>query len=69
MLNMPKHIIEFSLPDEREELSTVMHASEYYSALWEIDQYCRGILKHGNGKEDIEETLEHIRSLAVVIHE
>lgn len=65
---MPKHTIEFELPSEREELNTVMHASEYYSALWEIDQYCRGILKHGNGKENLEKTPEHIRSLACVVY-
>lgn len=65
---MPIHSIRFKIPEENEELNTVMHASEYYSALWEIDQYCRGILKHGDGKEDLEKTLEHIRSLACVVY-
>ena len=67
-LKMPYHIIKYKLPDEREDLNTTLLASEYHSALWEIDQFCRGVLKHGNGKENLTETLERVRELASVVH-
>lgn len=38
---MPKHIIEFNLPDETEDLDLVMHAGAYWVAIDEIRQLLR----------------------------
>lgn len=58
---MPKHIIEFNLPDETEELETTMKAGAYRSALWDFDQHLRSKAKHGQGKEA--EEAQKIRDL------
>lgn len=38
---MPKHIIEFNMPEESEELRMTMSASKHYSILWDIVQLVR----------------------------
>lgn len=45
---------------DKSEMQQLIHASEAYSLVWEIDQYCRQILKY-EGKETRNEALEHIR--------
>lgn len=36
-----KHIIEFNLPEEKEELSVTMQAQRFHSALWDFSQQIR----------------------------
>ncbi len=45
---------------DKSEMQQLIHASEAYSLLWEIDQYCRQVLKY-EGKETRDEALGHIR--------
>lgn len=63
---MPHATLRFRLPDEQAEFDAARQGSEAKSALWDIDQYCRGILKHGSPSKETREHLEHIRTL---IHE
>ena len=43
-----KATLEFSLPEEREEFEMTNKAGDYYSQLFEIDNYLRSLLKHGD---------------------
>ncbi len=46
---MSKAILEFTLPEEREEFDMACKAGDYLSALQEFEQILRGIEKHGAG--------------------
>lgn len=41
-----KWILEFDMPDDREEFDMNRKAGDYMSACHDIDQYCRNQLKH-----------------------
>ena len=43
-----KHIIEFNLPEEREELKMTMQAGAFHSALWEMANQLRSWCKHSD---------------------
>lgn len=45
---MPKHIIEFNLPEESEELKTTFKASSMHCALSDIGNVYRSKLKYEN---------------------
>lgn len=60
---MPYVTLKFKLPQEAEEFKDANNASKMSCVLWDIDQYCRGVLKHGEPSKELQETLEHIRSL------
>lgn len=64
---MAKAILEFNLPEETIEHRLAVNAGNYYSVLWDIDQYLRGKLKHGDLKgeqyEVLDKTREEIRDL------
>lgn len=58
---MPHVIIRFRLPDEQSELNAAMQGREAKGAIWSVDQYCRGVLKHGEPSEETRRHLEEIR--------
>jgi len=60
---MPHAILRFRLPDEQPEFDAARQGSEAKAVLWEIDQYCRGVCKHGEPSKETREHLEHIRRL------
>jgi len=60
---MPHVIIRYRLPDEQVELNAAMQGREAKATLWEVDQYCRTILKHGEPSEDERRHLERIRDI------
>jgi hypothetical protein len=60
---MPHVILRFRLPDEQPELNAAMQGREAKAAIWDVDQYCRGHLKHGDPSEETARHLEHIREL------
>jgi hypothetical protein len=37
---MPKLTLTFNLPEEKTEAKIASNSGSYYSALWEINQYC-----------------------------
>ena len=43
---MPKHIIEFDLPTENDELTTAMNGGTYHSVLCEFSEWLRRKYKH-----------------------
>lgn len=60
---MPHVIIRFRLPEEQTELNAAMQGGAAKSTLWEVDQYCRGLLKHGEPSGETREFAERIREM------
>ena len=59
-----KAIIEFSLPEEQEEYEIFNNARNYYAQLWDIDQYCRSVIKYDvDNDKSVNEVAEKIRSM------
>jgi hypothetical protein len=44
--------LTFTLPDEQGNFDAARLGSDALLALWEIDQHCRSLLKHGDPSED-----------------
>ncbi len=54
-----KYKIETS---DKEEHYMAFHGSDFYHALWDLDQYLRGKIKYGAEEENLDEdTLQHCR--------
>ena len=60
---MPIATLRFTLPDEESEFRTAQQGREAKSALWEIDQRLRGLLKHGSPSKETAEMAEMIRAM------
>lgn len=64
---MPKVILEFNLPEEREAFEDATKGSEYKWALEEVwDKVFRPRHKHGYGRKDIDDLMEDERVSKVV---
>jgi len=60
---MPHVIIRFRLPEDQGDFDAAMQGRDAKSVIWEVDQYCRGILKHGDPSEEPARHLEYIREI------
>jgi hypothetical protein len=60
---LPKAVLAFELPDEENEFNRARLGSQAIVALWDIDQRCRSILKHGDPGPELRGTLEIIRAM------
>ena len=60
---MPHVILRFRLPDEQTQLDAAMQGMAAKGVIWDVDQYCRGVLKHGEPSEHVRFHIEHIRNL------
>jgi hypothetical protein len=60
---MPHVIIRFRLPEDQGDFDAAMQGRDAKIAIWEIDQYCRGLLKHGTISDETAKHLEHIREM------
>jgi hypothetical protein len=58
-----KAILEFQLPKERPDFLAAIHGPQARAALWEIAQYCRGVLKHGEPSEELARHMHLIRDM------
>lgn len=58
-----KATLKFDLPDEQGEFNAALHGREALSVLWEIDQRCRSLLKHGDPTEEQAKLAEEIREM------
>lgn len=58
-----KAILEFNLPEDKDDHFYAVHGVEYWSALWDIDQRIRDTLKHQDITDETERCLEGIRGL------
>lgn len=60
---MPHVIIRYRLPDEQAQLNAAMQGQAAKSTIWDVDQYCRGVLKHGEPSDETARHLERIRDM------
>ena len=59
----PVATLRFTLPDEQGEFDAARLGSKALLVLWEIDQWCRSLLKHGNPSEETARLAEEIRGM------
>ena len=55
--------LRFNLPEQSEEFHRAIEADRAWIALRDIDNLCRGIVKHGSVHKTPEELAEWIRSI------
>jgi hypothetical protein len=60
---MPHVLIRFRLPEEQSEFETAIQGGRARSALWDIDQMCRSLLKHGSPTPAERGLAERIRAM------
>jgi hypothetical protein len=60
---MPTVTLRYRLPEEQSEYDAARQGSEAKLLLWEIDQHCRSLLKHGTPTPESRELAERIREL------
>lgn len=60
---MPKLTLTYQLPEEQAEFDAARLGRSALNTLWEIDQHCRSLLKHGEPTEPEERLAEQIRSM------
>jgi len=58
-----KATLEFDLPDEQGEFDAARLGSQALLTLWEIDQKCRSLLKHGDPTPEQARLAEEIRGM------
>ena len=58
---MPHVTLRYRLPDEQVELNAAMQGGDAKAVIWAVDQYCRGVLKHGEPSPETRRHLEEIR--------
>jgi hypothetical protein len=58
-----KATLTFSLPDEQGEFDAARLGSQALAALWDIDQRCRSLLKHGSPTDEEARLAEEIRGM------
>jgi hypothetical protein len=56
-------ILRFRLPDEQTEFNAAMQGADAKAAIWQVDQHCRGLLKHGEPSAETRRHLEEIRKM------
>lgn len=60
---MPIVTLRYTLPDEQAEFDAARLGSEARSILWDIDQRCRSLLKHGEPSDETANLAEEIRAM------
>ena len=60
---MPTAILKFTLPEEESEFRTAQQGRAAKVALWDIDQHCRSLLKHGEPTPEERRLAEDIRAM------
>jgi hypothetical protein len=58
-----KATLTFNLPDEQGEFDAARLGSQALTTLWDIDQRCRSLLKHGSPTPDAARLAEEIRGM------
>jgi hypothetical protein len=58
-----KATLTYTLPDEQAEYDAARLGREALSTLWEIDQHCRSLVKHGELTPEQREMAEAIRAM------
>jgi hypothetical protein len=60
---MPHAWIRYRLPEEQAEYDAARTGSAARAVLWDIDQHCRSLLKHGEPSGETRELAERIREM------
>ena len=60
---MPTVTIRYRLPDEQSEYDAARLGSEARQVLWQIDQHCRSLCKHGEPTAEQRRLAEQIREM------
>ena len=60
---MPTATLRYTLPDEQAEYDAARLGSEAMQVLWQIDQTCRSLLKHGSPTAEERRLAEEIRAM------
>jgi len=58
-----KILLRFDLPEDQPDYDAARLGRAALSALWDIDQHCRAIVKHGDPSEETRELAEAIRGM------
>jgi hypothetical protein len=58
-----KAVLKFTLPDEQPEFDAARLGRPALATLWEIDQHCRALVKHGDPSEETRALAEAIRGM------
>lgn len=58
-----KATLHFTLPDDQGDFDAALRGRDALLALWEIDQHCRGIIKHGQPSAEVRALCETIRAM------
>jgi hypothetical protein len=59
----PVATLRFTLPDEQGDYDAARLGSKALLTLWEIDQKCRSLLKHGDPTPEERKLAEEIRGM------
>ena len=59
----PVATLRFNLPDEQGDYDAARLGSKALLALWEIDQRCRSVVKHGDPSDETARLAEEIRGM------
>ena len=60
---MPKLTITYTLPDEQAEYDAARLGRAACVTLWQIDQHCRSVVKHGEPTPEERRLAEDIRAM------
>ena len=60
---MPTATLRFRLPDEQADFDAARLGRQMVSVIWEIDQRCRSLLKHGQPSGETGQLAEEIRQM------
>lgn len=60
---MPTITLRYTLPDEQAEFDAARQGAEAKRVLWEIDQRCRSLCKHGEPTPEERRLAEEIRGV------
>ena len=64
-----KAILEFDLPEDKEEFEAASKAVDWSILAWDIDQYIRNRLKYQTEKLDVSSAKEELELLRNELHE
>ena len=60
---MPIATLRFRLPDEQGDYDAARLGRQMVAVLWDIDQGCRSLVKHGEPSEETAKLAEEIRQM------
>ena len=60
---MPTATLRCRLPDEQADYDAARLGRKMVTTIWEIDQRCRSLLKHGEPSEETARLAEEIRQM------